>query len=243
MLHSSLVCLLREPTSPDPYEQAMEAAGLRSVSVPVLRFACVNQDVLGAALKEPDAFGGLICTSPRSVAALTQVWANDIARQTAWSEKPVFVVGPRTAAAVHDLGLTAVGADSGNAAALAEIICQRTFSLPLLFLSGNRRRDALSDQLTAGGTPFQEICVYETHLRTDLPLDTLPALDWLAFFSPSGVEAVQQCDFDASTIPKAAIGPTTAQAIEAAGWTVDALAQQPAPEALAAAIKHAGLDR
>lgn len=243
MPNPPIVCLLREPTYPDPYEQAMEAAGLRSVSVPVLRFAFVNQDGLGAALEESDAFAGLICTSSRSVAALTQVWAHDGAKQAAWSEKPVFVVGPSTAAAVRDLGLTAVGADSGSAAALAEIICQQTFARPLLFLSGNRRRDELPEQLTAAGTPFQEICVYETHLRTDLALDTLPALDWLAFFSPSGVEAVQQSNFDASTVHKAAIGPTTTQAIEAAGWTVDALAQQPAPEALAAAIKRAGLDR
>jgi uroporphyrinogen-III synthase len=144
---------------------------------------------------------------------------------------------------VRDLGLTPVGATSGDAATLAEIICQQSFSAPLLFLSGNRRRDALPDQLSAEGIAFEEICVYETHLRTDLALDTLPVLDWLAFFSQSGVEAVQQSGFDATAVHKAAIGPTTAQAIEAAGWTVDALAQQPTPEALAAAIKRVGLDR
>lgn len=216
----------------------MEAAGLRSVSVPVLRFVFINQAMLVAALREPDAFGGLICTSPRSGAALAQVWAKDATQQAAWSQKPVFVVGPRTAAAVRDLGLTPIGANAGVAGTLAETICQQTFSAPLLFLSGNRRRDALPDQLMAAGTPFQELCVYETHLRTDLALGTLPALDWLAFFSPSGVEAVQQSGFEATFVYKAAIGPTTAQAIEAAGWTVDALAQEPAPEALAAAIQR-----
>lgn len=234
-----LVCLLREPTVPDPYEQALEVAGFRSVSVPVLRFKFVNQDALVAALATPATFAGLILTSPRSVSALAQVWSRETGEQAAWRRKPVFVVGPRTAESVRHLGLKPVGEETGQAASLVERISHQSFSAPLLFLSGNRRRDELPYHLSITGTSVQEICVYETHVRKELALDTLPPFDWLVFFSPSGVEAVQRSGFDVRSIHKAAIGPTTAEAIAAAGWQVAAIASAPTPHALVVACRNA----
>jgi uroporphyrinogen-III synthase len=159
----------------------------------------------------------------------------------AWQDKPVYVVGPRTADAVRELGLTPIGAETGNAEALAQHIVQQHFEAPLLFLCGSRRRDVIPKQLQAAGTVFAELCVYETHLRTDLELPPPASIAWMVFYSPSGVEAMQQIGYDASSIRKAAIGPTTAEALEEAVWQVDAIAQEPTPGALVAAIRKAML--
>jgi uroporphyrinogen-III synthase len=87
--------------------------------------------------------------------------------------------------------------------------------------------------------PFEECVVYETLARDaiDVPDDGRPL--WLAFFSPSGREAVAKSGIDpqAPHVRLAAIGPTTAGALEEAGWPVDAVADAPTPEALAEAIR------
>lgn len=63
---------------------------------------------------------------------------------------------------------------------------------------------------------------------------------WIVFFSPSGLEAVTR----SGGIPfehyrLAAIGPTTAEALREDGRTVLAVAEEPTPEALCAAIASA----
>ena len=63
---------------------------------------------------------------------------------------------------------------------------------------------------------------------------------WIVFFSPSGLEAVTRSGgipFDRYRC--AAIGPTTAEALREAGRTVAAVAEEPTPEALLAAIASA----
>jgi uroporphyrinogen-III synthase len=63
--------------------------------------------------------------------------------------------------------------------------------------------------------------------------------DWLVFFSPSGVEAVRKNGVDAGGYRLAAIGDTTAAAIDDAGYTAAAVADAPEPEAVVAAITGA----
>ncbi len=229
-----LVCLLRDPAVPDPFVQALEAAGWRAACLPVLRFDFVNRAALRAALRQPDAYGGLVLTSPRAAEALARAGR----LPASWTTRPAFAVGPRTADAARALGLRTEGEEAGAADALAERITRQAFEAPLLFLCGDRRRDDLPQRLRAAGTPFYELCVYRTHLRRDLDFGALGALAWVVFFSPSGVEAARQAAGPAlEAARKAAIGPTTAEALQAAGWTAAAVAAAPTPEALAAALR------
>lgn len=232
-----LVYLLRSPSDPDPYDTALSAAGYRARSVPVLRFTFVNREALREALGHPAAYGGLVLTSPRSAEALHRQRALDPDVVFPWTTKPAFVVGPRTAASARALGLRPEGADSGSADLLADRIADRRFERPLLFLCSDRRRDVLPDRLASAGLPVEELCVYETHLRTDVTFDPVP--DWLVFFSPSGVEAVRQSGALAPGVPRiAAIGPTTAEALAAADLPPEAVAEAPTPEAVARAIRE-----
>lgn len=233
--HRAHVCLLRSSTEPDPYHEALRRAGFLPTSQPVLRFTFINEEELSDRLASPGRFAGLIATSPRALEAVRRVSAD----VEGWSRKPVYVVGPKTAEAARALGWFPRGDDSGDAAALAQHIVRDGAQQPLLFLSGARRRDVLPEALRASGIPFEECCVYETHVRAMEAFEG-PEPDWVVFFSPSGVEAVRAMpEVEGSAVRRAAIGPTTAEAIRDAGWTVDAVAASPTPEALVAALQAA----
>lgn len=236
MSERPLVLLLREPAAPDPFEEAFRAQGFQVLSIPVLEFSFVNKDALRYVLAEPDVYGALLITSPRAVEALAQVFPY-IEQPDLWRSKKTYVVGPGTAAGMRALGFHPEGEDTGSAEVLAPVIEHQ--DKPILFLCGNRSRDVLPKRLQAAGIPYVSLCVYETHLRTDLDFTQVESPDWLVFFSPSGVEAVQHASgIDWERTRKAAIGLTTAQALEEAGWPPEAVAEQPTPESLAQAIRE-----
>lgn len=234
------VLLLREPDGVDPYEEAFRDAGYEPVSVPVLRFTFVNQALLRANLERPAAYGGLLLTSPRAAEALAEALSWLPSETVRWHARRVFAVGPATAAVLREAGFAPEGEGSGTADMLADYITRQEFDGPLLFLCGNRRRDVLPDRLRAAGVPLDELCVYETHLRDGLDLTSFRPPFWAAFFSPSGVEAVQRAGgFAAGAVRCAAIGLTTAEALAQAGQPPVAVAADPTPEALVAAVLRA----
>ena len=232
------ILLLRRPASPDPYEAAFDAAGFDAASVPVLDFEFVHRDRLAERVAKPEDYGGLLVTSPRGADALRGL---DL---TGWWDKPAFVVGPRTAEHARSLGFDAVGEEAGHAVALADLIVAEPPERPLLFLCSDRRRDVLPDRLRAAGIAFDECVVYRT-LGDASALEAHLAAppDWVAFFSPSGVEAALELDgISWNSLSAAAIGATTAEALRAAGLHPAAVASAPTPEALAAAVTSAPPD-
>lgn len=231
------VVLLREAAEPepDPYVAALGRAGFDARCVPVLRFEPTGRGTLPALLNVADRFVGLVLTSPRAAAALAEY------ELEAWRGKPIYVTGARTAEQVGALGLRPAGETSGSATALADHIVETGLDGPLLFLCGDRRRDDLPDRLRAAGLGVEEHVVYRTigdpsHLERALER----GLEWVAFFSPSGVEAALECDgISWNSLRRAAIGPTTAEALGDAGLLPHAVAAIPSPESLAAALFRA----
>lgn len=232
------VLLLRsaDDTTPDRYVDACRVVGLVAACAPVLAFTFPHQDDVRRALSRRARYAGLVVTSPRAVEAVRRGFDAAPDCRDAWADAPAFAVGAATAAAVREVGLVPRGHDAGSATELARVITASSLaSERLLFLCGNRRRDALPDALRAAHVDVDEVEAYVTTPRTDL---TIPdGVTWLAFFSPSGIEAVRQSDVDASAYRVAAIGPTTAAALRNAGIPVDAVAEVPRPDALAAAMK------
>lgn len=235
MADRPLVLLLRDARPPDPYVAALAAAGFDVRCVPVLRFESVGRDALAATMTQAEAFAGLILTSPRAADALHGL---DL---SGWQTKPTFVVGPATAEAARELGLRPEGEEAGQADELADRIAARRFDAPLLFLCGDRRRDVLPDRLRAAGIAVEEHVVYRTLLDASALREAggRPP-DWVVFFSPSGVDAAREAvAVSWNRVRKAAIGPTTADALRAAAFSPAAVAAAPTPEALAAAISLA----
>lgn len=235
---SAVVVLLRSASGPDDqYVTAFEAEGFRAQCEPVLTFRFPRPSALRDRLAHPERYAGLIVTSPRAVRAIERVERSE-PTWAAWTEKPAYAVGPKTAAALRRLGCGPSGAQTGSAAALASVIVNQ--KKPYLFLSGNRRRATLPDALHADGIPFEECTVYETHLRTNIELPDPNPGDWLVFFSPSGAEALARCGTNPiAGYRLAAIGPTTAGALRERGWAPDAVAETPSPDGLVAAVTAA----
>ncbi len=240
-----VVVLLRASDPSDPYEAVLEAAGFDVRSRPVLAFSPVAPERLAAALARPEAYAGLVVTSPRAVAAIRGCYPDPGRLPAGWREKPVYAVGPRTAAAVRALGWTPVGEEAGSGAALASIIITAAehgaegAARPYLFLCGDRRRDDVPHRLTAAGLAVEECVVYRTHVRAGVKLPPASPGGWLVFFSPSGVETVHPGEVRASGWRVAAIGPTTARALAEAGIPASAVAAEPTPEALRDALQAA----
>jgi uroporphyrinogen-III synthase len=232
------VILLRSADDPDPYVQAFSAVGFHAICRPVLRFSFPSDQALAERLRRPDAYGGIVATSPRVGRALQRIFDDEGTTHAEWEGAPAYAVGPKTAAELRALSFEVRGEDTGTAAALAAAIAADVPPAPLLFLCGDRRRDTLPTRLAEEEIAFEELVVYETHSRTDL---TLPPPDddtWLAFFSPSGLEAVQHAEADGSLrdYHRAAIGPTTAEALSDAGLAPEAVASSPSPDGLVNAI-------
>ncbi|KAJ3294581.1 hypothetical protein HK104_003476 [Borealophlyctis nickersoniae] len=233
----------------DRYEAVFTAAGFRCLFVPVLEHAPRNGDKLMDIIQHPEHYSGLIATSRRALEtlkiALEECQGDGTSVATsAWSQKPIYVVGKSTGSLARDLGFSPRGEDSGTADGLADLIVNEPKTdKPLLFLVGDKRRDVLPHRLTQAGVSYDELLVYETQPSSTFPTDletqlrNLPdgSVDWVVFFSPSGVDvalpSLQGTSWWSWT-RIAAIGPTTGRYLGGAGVKVDAEAVKPSPEAL-----------
>jgi uroporphyrinogen-III synthase len=225
------------PDRRDRYVRAFREIGMDAVCEPALQFHYPRPDVLHLRLSQRDRYGGLVVTSPRALTAVSNVFGEDDAVRQAWIMARTYTVGPRTAARARELDLHPRGEEAGSAGALVKVIEADAPSRPLLFLSGDRRRDALPDGLSHAGVAFDELEVYRTEVRTGLRLP--PDASWLAVFSPSGLDALERSGVDLSAVRLAAIGPTTARHLRDAGHAVAAVAPEPTPQALAGTIRQA----
>jgi uroporphyrinogen-III synthase len=175
----------------------------------------------------------------------------------------VYAVGERTAAECRtQLGLACRGEHAGRAAALAPTIVADHLggaaARPVLFLAGDKAMPVLPTLLAEARVPLEQVCVYATQPRADLPalLDAYHtrhglALRWVVVHSPSTVYATAptlarwaqpQPPQHQQGIRLAAIGPTTAAALETVGLVASAVAAVPSPAGVAAAILAAACD-
>ncbi|XP_075390343.1 uroporphyrinogen-III synthase [Tenrec ecaudatus] len=253
------VLLLKDPKEDecgqDPYVRELGLCGLEATLIPVLSFEFFSLPSLSEKLSRPEAYGGLVFTSPRAVEATelclekylkTEAWTSSL--RAKWNAKPAYVVGSATACLVQRLGLDTLGEDCGNAEKLAEGICAREMpDLPLLFPCGTLKRETLPKMLKDHGVPLESVTVYRTiphpgiqgSLRSYFSKQGIPAS--IAFFSPSGLtyslKHIQELSGDSiEQIKFAAIGPTTAHALATQGLPTSCMAESPTPKALAKGI-------
>ncbi|XP_038599914.1 uroporphyrinogen-III synthase isoform X2 [Tachyglossus aculeatus] len=234
------VLLLKDPkeedSGPDPYVTELELCGLEATLIPVLSFEFLSLHDFREKLSRPEDYGGLIFTSPRAVEAVGLCWGRgqppsewERSLKDRWNTKPVYVVGQATAS-------------QGEAAAPSPA--------PLLFPCGTVKGEALPAMLRNQGVPLESITVYQKaprpglqeSLRSYFSTQGVPAS--ITFFSPSGLtytlQHLRELAGDAfHRIKLAAIGPTTARAMAAAGLPVACSARAPTPRDLASAVQEA----
>ncbi len=222
------VLLLRSEDGCEPYLRAFAGEGLTAACADVVSFEYLNEEAMLTALAHPQAYGGLIVTSPRT----TMAWARSAqARQllAAWNHAPLYTVGPRTASEAAALGLAPRGQEEGGAEALGRRIVRDQMALaseispdvplPLLFCCAEERRDELPDVLARAGVRLREIVVYRTLIQREPPLAEPP--DWVVFFSPRSMRAASHWPWPWDRIRKATVGETGRTAIREFGWDAE----------------------
>ncbi|XP_043845923.1 uroporphyrinogen-III synthase isoform X2 [Dromiciops gliroides] len=226
------ILLLKDPkdddSGQDPYIQELGSCGFEATLIPVLSFEFLSLQSFSEKLSHPEAYGGLIFTSPRAVEAMQlclerdgklEVWKKSLKEK--WRIKPAYVVGQATASLVRKIGLATEGEKCGNGEKLAEYICSR---IPLESITVYQKiphpgiQDSLKNYFSQG----------------------IPAS--VTFFSPSGltyslsyIQELSGNSFD--QIKFAAIGPTTARAMASTGIPVSCTAERPCPHDLATGLQ------
>jgi len=181
-----------------------------------------------------------------------------------WKKLPYFVVGKSTAKTVREtFNIDPLGADeSGNSESLADYIIKYfnpsqekgsyNRQLELLFLVGDKRRDELPNKLSKSGISLKELLIYETKPNSlfsnelskmlEFLVERKKKIDWIIFFSPSGVDVSLELlkinllkDWDKIKI--ASIGKTTSKYLEdSKNINVSITSPKPEAESLAKSI-------
>lgn len=203
----------------DPYYQCGKELGINVIQIPVLSFNFINSDTLKEALNED--FDGIVFSSPRAVEAV-----KNVQEFQSFEGKVCFVVGSKTGSKViQDLKWqpkeNVIGDDdqAGNASKLAELIKHKLGKTgsKLLFPCGNLKRNELENGLQNSKIELKSLICYETLANPEIgqALENLEHVDFLTFFSPSGVKnaygLVQKFIKKGAKI--IAIGETTAETL------------------------------
>jgi uroporphyrinogen-III synthase len=221
-------------------DDALASRGLAAERVPLLRAGVpASWDPVDVALAQLAHYHAVAVTSPRAATALADRAA---LRHVGLAATPAWAVGERTAVplrrAFGDVRVVraAPGADVGAAETLADAMLSAGVSGAVLFACGDLHRDALPRRLGEAGCRVDEVCCYRSEL-----VDAAEALrlvggaTLLVVGSPSVLEVLARA-LPADARPLlVALGPTTAAAGHAVGWSPDAVAQLPDADAVAEA--------
>jgi uroporphyrinogen III methyltransferase/synthase len=184
----------------------------------------------------PASFQWLFFTSKNGVKAF---YASALNEEPRWAALPVATVGPATAQAVREFGITPQYISPRfDAESAAEDFARQHGQefLQILWPCGNLSDPALKNILVKAGLHVTPIIAYETLtpvLSDNERRRLLETFDLLVFTSPSSVMAYRAIQPAAPNTRIACIGPKTAQAaketlghcdIQASPYTLDGLA-------------------
>ncbi|KAH8380797.1 hypothetical protein KR009_000059 [Drosophila setifemur] len=243
----TVIIFKSESESSEVYAETLEKHDFNPVFVPTLSFGFKNLVELRQKLQTPDKYAGIIFTSPRCVEAVAEALSLG-PLPGGWKLLHNYAVGEVT----HNMALSSLdqlfthGKQAGNARALGEYIVE-TFDgsrdLPLLLPCGNLATDTLLSKLAENGFALDACEVYNTLCHPELAeriehaLEVFAdSLEFLAFFSPSGVNCAQEY-FKSRSLSMdkwklVAIGPSTRRALEGLGLKVYCTAERPTVEHL-----------
>lgn len=226
------VAVTRAGSTPGRLGELLRDRGAKVVHWPCIQFAPpVDRAALDAAVERAAEFDWLVVTSPRAARRWLDAWAAGRGPK-ARPPVPAAVAGPATAAALREGGwpVERMGREySAGGLLTAFEEAADASGARMLFPSSDLTGDELPDGLRGLGAEVIRVVAYRTVLTPPDPAELRRAAETetvrvVTFTSPSTVEGFLD-EADGATIKlvrdrlaAAAIGPTTARALEATGW-------------------------
>ena len=213
----------------DPFTAKLREAGFEVLNLDLIRTEPVSDlSDLDEKIGRIREYDGLLFTSPRAA----EVFLQRIEKHGREFAGKIYVLGRRAKKIFEQAGFDTVYVPSANTAAelvgsfdISEFAGKR-----LLFVRGEKSMRIIPD-LLGGVAEIDETIVYRT--IESIPGEeivgvvrerlTRGGIDWICFFSPSGIEGFMRL-FDSQrprTLRAATIGETTAQKARDAGFVVD----------------------
>jgi uroporphyrinogen-III synthase len=163
---------------------ALRQRGHEAIIAPLLAIEILPNAEIGAG-----PWAAILVTSANAVRAIA-----GHRRRTELRGIPVFTVGQHTAAAMRDLGFTAVVSADGNVTDLASLVVARQKpGAELLYLAGEERSGDLAGMLRAQNLAVHTALVYRAVVAATLPRHAADALgagiDGVLHFSRRSAEA------------------------------------------------------
>jgi uroporphyrinogen III methyltransferase/synthase len=214
------------------------AARLRELGAAVVEAPAIRIRPLHAELPELAGYDLVCVSSPNGAHALFERLAADGRDARALAGTRVAAIGPGTARALGEHGITPdVVPDRSVAEGLLEALAGIDVRRALI-ARAREGREILPDALRARGAAVDEVALYETVAE---PLDAATAgaaaaADYVTFTSASTVRHFLAAAGDLTGPRIASIGPATSAALRAAGLEPDIEADPHTPDGLVAAL-------
>lgn len=242
------VAVTRPGESPGRLGELLRAAGAAVTHWPCIRFeAPVDPRPLAEAVRQSPSFDWIALTSPRAA----RRWLDAVTDATdagAGSRPPAAAAGPATAAVLRGAGWPVRRiADAYSAVGLVEAFATAgdAQQARVLFPCSDRAEEELPEGLRRLGAVVLQVPAYRTVATPPDPHEVLDAarrgaVEVVTFTSPSTVDGFFGAADGAQRreirgrLGAAAIGPTTAAALEAVGWRAS-VAEEATLEALVTA--------
>jgi uroporphyrinogen-III synthase len=220
----------------------LQGLGLSVETAPLVAFAPAADPMpLDAALDHIARYAAVVVTSPRAAEVLVE-------RARARGVSPEGAPSVWTGAASADLlrrffpsvmvPTDAATGPASLAVTLANAMLAAGVGSPVLFPCGETHREELPVRLRASGRRVEQVICYRT-----VPAGVAEAgaalarADIIVATSPTVASLLARARNSDTRAALVAIGPTTAEAAAAAGWTPDAIAERPTDSAVARAIQ------
>lgn len=236
-LHDTKILITRAAEDTDRWAHRIEQLGGSPIALPCIRCEILDDPETAERLKQAVAScEWLMLTSVHGVQAAAQLLGAAPDERVA-----IAVVGEQTRREAQKLwGRVELQGDGSGARSLAKLLAARLNATPrIVVAAGDRARRDVDEILQAAGAKVTRVVTYRT-VPIGVPEQTIDlqasGVDVILFASPSAVEGfTRQAEIppDAKVI---SIGPTTSQAVRAAGLKVTAEAQSPDLDGLLEAI-------
>ncbi len=247
-LRGKIVLITRSEEANVQVAALLESRGARALSLPTIRFTDPDSwESCDRAIHRLSDFHAILFTSSTAVRAfLKRLEAVHLGGKRALHDIQSYAVGERTFESLLDAGIPALATKGGTAGDLAASLGNAIHGKRFLFPKSNIARDVLPEALKARGVDITEVVVYKTVAPAPKALDEVRnslkarSVDAMLFFSPSAVSHFTQMigTVHTESLLVAAIGPTTAQAAQDAGFDVSVIAKKPTAEGLIESLEE-----